>query len=97
MKINGGKLPEGQEAYLRTEKTQGKEAINQTDKTRQKNSIQDRVELSGKAKELDALKKAINELPEIREKRVEEIRQAIETGNYRIDPFKVAGKILEEL
>lgn len=97
MKINGGKLPEGQDVHLRAEKTQGREAINEARKVDKRHSFQDRVELSGKAKELDALKKIINELPDMRAKKVEEIKKAIETGNYTVDPNKVASKLLEEL
>ncbi|NOY65773.1 MAG: flagellar biosynthesis anti-sigma factor FlgM [Nitrospirae bacterium] len=97
MKVNGGKLPEGQDVYLRAEKTQGREAINETRKIDKRQSVQDRVELSGKARELDALKKIINELPDVRARRVEEIKKAVESGNYTIDPNKVASKILEEL
>jgi negative regulator of flagellin synthesis FlgM len=96
MKITGGKPPEGQEVYLRTQKTQGKDAIAEGqngDGVRKA----DQVELSGKAREVENLRAEIGALPEVRQERVEAIRKAIESGNYRIDPGKIAEKIIDEL
>jgi len=98
MKIYGGKPPEGQDVYLRTQKAQGKDA---TGKGRQlqnsSKTVADRVEVSGKAKEINEMKAEIQKLPEVRADRIEVIRQAIETGTYRIDPAKVLSRMLEEI
>ncbi len=96
MKITGGKPPEGQEVYLRAQKTQGKDAVGEGqsgDGVRKA----DQVELSGKAREVENLRAEIGALPEVRQERVEAIRKAIESGNYRIDPGKIAEKIIDEL
>lgn len=39
----------------------------------------------------------IEKLPEVREEKVQAIKEAIETGRYAVDPAKVAAKILSEL
>ncbi len=54
----------------------------------------DRVEISGKMKELMAL---INQIPDVRKEKLEEIKKSIESGNYRIDSSKIAEKILREI
>jgi negative regulator of flagellin synthesis FlgM len=53
----------------------------------------DRVEISGKAKELMVL---IEQLPEVRADKLEAIKKAIESGSYKIDSLKIANRILEE-
>ena len=50
------------------------------------------VQISGKAAEL--LEKA-REVPEIREKLVQELREALEKGMYRIDVDSIARKMME--
>ncbi len=99
MKVHGNRPPEGQDVYLRTEKTQGKEAI---DKVQRADSVKrgvkkDNVMLSGKAKEVEQLKKAVEALPEVRTDRVEAIKKAIEAGTYRVEPEKIVNKLFEEL
>ncbi|NOX21366.1 MAG: flagellar biosynthesis anti-sigma factor FlgM [Nitrospirae bacterium] len=99
MKIYGNRPPEGQDVYLRTEKTQGKDAIEKVQQTEKlsKAKGRDRVELSDKAKEVESIKKAIEALPDVRTERVEAIKKAIETGTYRIEPEKIVNKLFEEL
>ena len=43
------------------------------------------------------LKALINELPDIRTDKVEQLKKAIDTGFYNIDSYKVAEKMLEEI
>jgi negative regulator of flagellin synthesis FlgM len=57
----------------------------------------DKISLSGKAKEIDELRRLISDLPEIRSDRVDALKKAIDSGNYDIDARKIAEKILEEL
>lgn len=57
----------------------------------------DKISLSGKAREISELKSLLEQLPEIRTDRVEEIKKAVDTGSYNIDSLKVAEKILQEL
>ncbi len=53
-----------------------------------------RLNLSALSKEVAAILASVNELPETRESRVQEIRRSIETGTYCFDPRRVAEMIL---
>lgn len=97
MKINGNNPIEGKDLYNKIQdlnKNREAEKKNDTQKT---GSDNDRISLSGKAKEISELKQLIDQLPDIRRDKVEEIKKAIDAGNYTMDSLKVAEKILEEL
>lgn len=98
MKIYGNKPPENLDKYLKVQgadKNDGLSEKNGADKTNKE--ISDRVNLSGKAKEIAELKEALNQLPEIRTDKVESIKKAIEEGTYKVDSYKIAGKIIDEI
>lgn len=57
----------------------------------------DKVDISAKSKEIADIMSAVNQLPDVREKKVQAIKQSVEAGTYTIDPGKVAEKILKEL
>jgi len=97
MKIQGNKPAEGQEISINAQKTgkiDAKEKVAQPEKPK---STNDRVDISGKGKEIAEIMAQINQLPDIRTERVNAIKKAIETGNYKIDPMKIAQKFLEEM
>jgi flagellar biosynthesis anti-sigma factor FlgM len=54
----------------------------------------DQVMLSQRAQEVQRARAALAETPEIRQERVAELRAKIEAGTYRVDPDKVAERIL---
>ena len=54
----------------------------------------DRVEVSAAARRMAVLFEAVDRLPEIREERVEELRQALRDG-YEVEPRRLARAILE--
>ncbi|KJR43608.1 Anti-sigma-28 factor, FlgM [Candidatus Magnetoovum chiemensis] len=60
----------------------------------------DKVNLSAKAiemaKELEEHKAAIDQLPDIRTEKVEALSKAVNEGTYKINPYKVALKLLDE-
>lgn len=97
MKIQGNKPAEGQEISInaqRTGKVDVKEKLNQPEKIK---STNDRVDISGKGKEIAELMAQINELPDIRTDKVNAIKKTVEAGNYKIDPMKIAEKFLDEI
>ncbi len=55
----------------------------------------DRVELSEEARQAAALRARADELPEVRDDRVEAVRKALRTGTYEVDPRQLARAILE--
>lgn len=54
----------------------------------------DSVSLSQGAQALKALEERIQKLPEVDEKRVAQIKAALESGQYRVDDLVVADKLL---
>ncbi len=56
----------------------------------------DQVELSGKAKEVLEIAKAIEKAPEIRESRVNDVKAQIGRGTYNVRGEAVAEKILQD-
>ncbi|HEB75803.1 MAG TPA: flagellar biosynthesis anti-sigma factor FlgM [Nitrospirae bacterium] len=97
MKIYGGKPAEGQDVYLGVQKAQGKDATGRGQQSQGSRTVADRVEVSGKAKEINEIKAEIQKLPEVRTDKIEAVRQAIETGTYTVDPARVLTKMLEEI
>ncbi|HMK50630.1 MAG TPA: flagellar biosynthesis anti-sigma factor FlgM [Thermodesulfovibrionales bacterium] len=97
MKIQGNKPPEGQEISLNAQKiskTDGNEKASAPEKPR---TLSDKVDISGKGKEIAELMAAVNQLPDVRSDKVEAVKKAIESGTYKIDPRKIAEKFLEEI
>ncbi len=57
--------------------------------------VEDQTQLSGAHSQVQALVAQASQLPEIREERVQSLRQAVEGGHYQPNPKKVAGAMLE--
>lgn len=60
-------------------------------------SPSDKIQLSGKAKEINELMGRMEALPEVREAKVKELRNAIAEDAYSVDSQKIAGKMLDEV
>ncbi len=56
----------------------------------------DRVELSSRAKELQAAQAAVKQMDEVDHEKVARIKKQIQSGTYKVDAHKVAGKMLED-
>jgi negative regulator of flagellin synthesis FlgM len=56
--------------------------------------MSDRIELSVRSRELMHLDELIRSVPDVREAKVEQVRQAIESGTYNVRAEQVAEKIL---
>lgn len=54
----------------------------------------DQVALSQRAEEVKAARAALAATPEIRHERVAELKAQIESGEYKVDPHKVAERML---
>ncbi|HPJ97483.1 MAG TPA: flagellar biosynthesis anti-sigma factor FlgM [Syntrophales bacterium] len=57
---------------------------------------QEKVDLSTKAKDVQAIKNAVAGIPDIREEKVQELKGRIEAGTYNVSGEKIAGKIVGE-
>jgi flagellar biosynthesis anti-sigma factor FlgM len=58
---------------------------------------EEKVKISPQAREIHRLKQIIEEIPDVREKKVEDIRRLIEEGNYKVNLDLLSDKIIESL
>jgi len=57
--------------------------------------VGDSLRLTGEATGLQALQRELAAAPAIDTARVEQVRQALESGNYKIDPANIADRMLQ--
>ena len=57
----------------------------------------DQLELSTKAKEFQVALKAFKELPEVREAKVNEIKEKLQQGSYNVSGQEIAEKIFQSI
>ena len=57
---------------------------------------EEKVNLSTTAKDVQSLKNAVSSLPDVREDKVQSLREQIEKGTYKVDAEKVAEKMVGE-
>lgn len=62
--------------------------------TDQSSSLND-TQITESARQLAALEQTVRDLPAIDEARVEQVRSAIQKGDYQIDSSKIADKLLQ--
>lgn len=97
MRIDGNNPIEGKDPNNKVKDITKRQDTEKKDNANKSDDRNDKISVSGKAKEINELKRLINELPEIRTDRIEALKKAIESGNYNIDSQKIAEKLLEEL
>lgn len=56
----------------------------------------ERVDLSAKAKEFQQIRQILDQTPDVREEKVQELKDQIRTGSYAVDSGKVAARMLGE-
>ncbi len=95
MKINNPNIRPPAEAYktvdAATKPARGKEAAEQTQAAAAR---ADQVVVSDKAREAAALRAKVKSAPQVRTELVERIKAQVEAGTYKVDPRKVAEKML---
>lgn len=96
MKIQSNRPPEKQDISTQVQNV-GKQAQAGGKGTVEQVSKADRVDLSGKARDMAEMRNAIDQLPEIRTEKVQSIEKAVNDGTYKIDAQKVANKMINEL
>ncbi len=90
MRIFNQHIPGIIKAYHQNKNTMGKA------EEKPKVTKNDGVELSSEARYYAIARQALQELPEVDEVKVNELKQAIKSGTYKINHEEVAAKILEE-
>lgn len=58
-------------------------------------AAKDQLEISEKAKDFQVAMKAFKKLPEVRQEKVKELKEKIETNNYNVSGKEIADKIIE--
>lgn len=96
MKIYGSIPPEGRDMYPEAQKIDKKKSVKSSGSAEGAEKG-DRVDISGRAGEAARYKNEISQLPDMRTEKMQAIEKAIAEGSYRVDPDKIAGKIIEEL
>ena len=94
MKINNLTLPK---APSTSDDPQLKQTLEQPDTQQEsgKSSTTDTVSLSDNAVQLDKLGNSVASSPVVDAQRVEQVKQAIQDGNYEVDPVKIAEKLMQ--
>ena len=78
-------------------------AVERDDKTRKASSkapstpnVEDKASLSVDALSISSLEAKVLTAPEVRQDKVEALRQSIQNGDYKVEPEKIAQAILEQ-
>lgn len=69
--------------------TAGPAAENKTDRVQD-----DKVSLSDESRDLQTATQAVESTPDVRQEKVNELKQAVESGRYQVDATKVAEKMI---
>jgi flagellar biosynthesis anti-sigma factor FlgM len=59
-------------------------------------SATEKVDLSSRAKEIHRIKQLLDQIPDVREAKVQELKSRIDSGNYRVNADKIAEKMIDE-
>jgi negative regulator of flagellin synthesis FlgM len=79
-------------AGMQPEKVRGKASSGQKGEV----IPQDQVVVSDQAKEIGRLQASVSKLPDVRPDRVEDVKNAVNSGTYNVKGEAVAGKVLKE-
>lgn len=96
MKINGNDNTSGIRSYLQKIQ-QGDPAVNERKLENTPSPQGDKVEISPKAREINKIKEILEEMPDVREKKVEELKKLVESGRYKVDLGGLSDQILKAL
>lgn len=76
------------------QQTQVKQQVVQQSNTEQTKAVrQDSVSLTPQAKQMSELQKKAADAPMVDQKKIEQLKKAITSGEYKIDPEKLAANI----
>jgi negative regulator of flagellin synthesis FlgM len=70
---------------------------NEADKTvGTASAITETVDLSSRAKDIRQIKQILSQIPDVREDKVRELKNQIDSGNYKVQSDKIADKMTGE-
>ena len=94
MEINGNQGI-GIDAYAN--QVQDKNKVGTPDNQPEKTGVKaDTVVISDAAKRVQEARRQLDDIPDVREDKVSQLRSQIQNGTYEIDADKIAGKMIKE-
>jgi negative regulator of flagellin synthesis FlgM len=94
MEINGNQGI-GIDAYVN--QVQDKNKVGAPDNRAEQSAVKaDTVVISDAAKRIQEARKQLDEIPDVREDKVSQLRNQIQNGTYEINADKIAGKMIKE-
>jgi len=94
MEINGNQSI-GIDAYVN--QVQDKNKVGTPDNKPEKTALKtDTVVISDAAKRVQEARRQLDDIPDVREEKVAQLRNQIQNGTYEIDADKIAGKMIKE-
>jgi negative regulator of flagellin synthesis FlgM len=94
MEINGNQCI-GIDAYVN--QVQDKNKVGTPDNKPEKKAVKaDTVVISDAAKRVHEARRQLDDIPDVREEKVAQLRSQIQNGTYKIDADKIAGKMIKE-
>lgn len=93
MKVDGTNQYKKQTYIKETGKAETEKVASKKNETRSK----DTVSLSSGLKDLQFVKKAVDSSSDVRSDKVSELKDQIKNGTYKIDPDKIAEKMLNSV
>ena len=94
MEINGNQGI-GIDAYVN--QVQDKDKVGTPDNKPEKSAVKaDTVVISDAAKRVQEARRQLDDIPDVREDKVSQLRSQIQSGTYEINADKIAGKMIKE-
>lgn len=84
------------ESYNQIQQLYQAKSLNTTEKTKQA-SKRDQLEISSLGKDIQTLKTALKNTPDVREDLVISIKEQVEKGNYEVSSISFAEKLISQL
>ena len=95
MKVSDGRPPDKPDVVQRQKVSKKDKAGQASDVGRE--AVADKVDVSGKAREIAEIIGAVKSIPDVRAGKVSEIKSLVDSGDYMADPYKIAGKMIDEV
>ncbi len=85
------------EAYTQVQQVYGTRKTSKLNGTSRTRSVRDAVEISGIGQNIQAVKKAVSDSPDIREELTAPLKEKIQDGTYSVSGESFADKLMEKL
>ena len=84
------------EAYNQVAQLYNREKTQKVQNTKQMSTGRDEVQISSMGRDYQSAKQAVSDASDIREDRVAQLKERLDSGNYNVDMNDFANKLLEK-